>query len=1294
MADAQLGSLRVSLGLDSAQFTQSLTDINRRIRAVRSEFDATSDGTREYAQSLEGLRSRNDMLNRQLPLQRAAVAELRRQYELSRRETGETSAETEQLAIRYNRARNAVNRTETSIRNNTEAIREQTDVAKKAQDAIQKFGDKAKEIGGAFSATLTPAIAAMGAGMMKVADDAEGSTSRIQATLGITRDEASKLSDSARDMWEQGFGESMEEVEAGLLSVKQNMGDLNESDLEQVTKDAMTLAGVFDADVNEVTRAGQNLMKGFGIDSTKAFDLMAYGAQNGLNFSQEMFDNLAEYTPLYKDMGFSAEEYFQLLEKGSESGVYNLDYINDAMKEFQIKMKDGSKATADAMNQLPEFTQKMFKGFQDGKVSVKDMHNAVIKDLQGMDDQTKANQVGVGLYGTKWEDMEKDTMYALGNIDGALKGVDGSMKKSGENVDKTFSEKAQIAWRKAQSSLIPLGEELLKVADRVLPKVIDGIEWVTDKFENMSPAMQNIAIGIGAFALIIGPVIMAVGGIATAIGGLVPIVTTVTGAIAGAGGVAGALGAAFTILTGPVGLVVAGLALAGLAFYELDKAMDKPLIKSDIFTDKVSKSTQKAVGAYQKMDEEATLALDQMAFSQTTVTQKMADDLVAKYEAMGDKINTALDKSHERQKKKTQDLFAHNSALTEKEEAKILANMDKKNEEKKKRTDQAEKDIKKILDKASKERRALTEEERIQISGIQNRMQRDAVLAMSKSEEEQLIILGRLRNQSGIITAEQATKVVKNSLDQKNKSVAHAEKQYKDTVKQIEYMRDVTGVITAEQARNMIGKAKEQRDKSVTTAQDMHKKVVKEAKNQAGEHADQINWETGKVKTGWDQMWDKVSETWNWILGIFGIKPSKKKGKTEKAYNKSTGASSRGKGISEYANGTRNGRHAGGMALVGEEGAELAHIPGRGLSMLGVGGQQIVDLPKGSSVLPHRHTQQVMKQYGIPMYAGGVGDYFSTIMKGPSAVWDLAKGKFGLKDSLLPSYFTNAIGSPIGHITKLAKEKIKELISNWGFGGGDSGGSWKGGVAGPQQVQNWVKQALAMTNTPMDWLGAMMVKAKKESGYNPRAINLWDSNYRRGTPSKGLFQTIDPTFNAYKMKGMNDIYNPIHNTVAAIRYIKARYGTVFNTPGIKSMARGGAYKGYSTGGIIDKEHLAMVGEGNKKEVIIPLEQNRGRAIDLWQQAGHILGQFTAPQTSSVGSINSAISSGGNVTNNYNIYLDSQKGNNNSRNKETINVNIAPVPVYLDSHHLGEIMYQQVDSRQVASFQMKAMFKGG
>ncbi|WP_084484746.1 transglycosylase SLT domain-containing protein [Nocardia anaemiae] len=83
-----------------------------------------------------------------------------------------------------------------------------------------------------------------------------------------------------------------------------------------------------------------------------------------------------------------------------------------------------------------------------------------------------------------------------------------------------------------------------------------------------------------------------------------------------------------------------------------------------------------------------------------------------------------------------------------------------------------------------------------------------------------------------------------------------------------------------------------------------------------------------------------------------------------------------------------------------------------------------------------------------------------------------------------------------------------------------------------------------------------------ESAGDPNAINLWDSNAAKGTPSKGLMQTIDPTFNAYALPGHRDIWNPVDNIIAGVRYAIARYGSVSNVPGIQAMHQGGHYVGY------------------------------------------------------------------------------------------------------------------------------------
>jgi SLT domain-containing protein len=68
----------------------------------------------------------------------------------------------------------------------------------------------------------------------------------------------------------------------------------------------------------------------------------------------------------------------------------------------------------------------------------------------------------------------------------------------------------------------------------------------------------------------------------------------------------------------------------------------------------------------------------------------------------------------------------------------------------------------------------------------------------------------------------------------------------------------------------------------------------------------------------------------------------------------------------------------------------------------------------------------------------------------------------------------------------------------------------------------------------------------RESGGNPNNVNTTDSNAAKGTPSIGLAQVIQPTFNQYAVRGHNNIRNPVDNVAAAIKYIKAQYGNISN----------------------------------------------------------------------------------------------------------------------------------------------------
>ena len=171
-----------------------------------------------------------------------------------------------------------------------------------------------------------------------------------------------------------------------------------------------------------------------------------------------------------------------------------------------------------------------------------------------------------------------------------------------------------------------------------------------------------------------------------------------------------------------------------------------------------------------------------------------------------------------------------------------------------------------------------------------------------------------------------------------------------------------------------------------------------------------------------------------------------------------------------------------------------------------------------------------------------------------------------------------------------------------------------GGEDGPQGtgVARWrdsvVRALKANDIEPTDFrVSKILATIQRESGGDPNVQNNWDINAINGTPSIGLMQTIGPTFNAYKHPGHNNIRNGYDNLLAAINYIKHCYGTsdaAFN--------RVAAY-GYANGGLVHKNGVYELAEGDMPEYVIPTDiAKRGRA---WQLLTEAVARFAgdAPQ---------------------------------------------------------------------------------
>ena len=573
----------VTLKLFNQDFNQAMAETKSETTRLNKEFELQKQQMKLTATEAEQLAAKVEYLKAKQEIASRVTQETAAQYEKAKVQFGENSVEAEKFANKLleaqiaeqklaneiaqtnqqlDRARAAENQLETATEQATDSLKKQSQAAEETAKKLQDTGEAAKSAGEKM-AGITAAIGAVGAGSLLVATDLDSAMVKIQTSIGATEEDARQLGNVAENVWKKGFAGSLDEAAAALIQVKQNMRGLSGEELETATQNAIALSQTFEADVNEVTRAANNLMLNFGMDSQKAFDMMTAGAQNGLNFSNELFDNLTEYAPLWSDMGFSAEEMFGILSAGAENGVYNFDYLNDVMKEFGIRIADGSKATSDAMEGMTRDTQDLYLEFIRGNASAADMAKQIATDLSTLDDQVERNALGVALFGTKWEDLGGDVVLSMLSADAAMTDFTGKMEEMAKAQEESFGQRFQGNLRAISSSLEPLGLILMDIVERIMPNVTQAFQTASDIFANLSPNMQLVILAVAALIAAIGPLLIIAGTLIGSIGSIIGAFTPLFAAVTSAGGLMAFLstklaflGTALSALTGPVGLAV------------------------------------------------------------------------------------------------------------------------------------------------------------------------------------------------------------------------------------------------------------------------------------------------------------------------------------------------------------------------------------------------------------------------------------------------------------------------------------------------------------------------------------------------------------------------------------------------------------------------------------------------------------------------------------------------------------------------------------------------------------------
>ena len=435
----------------------------------------------------------------------------------------------------------------------------------------------------------------------------------------------------------------------------------------------------------------------------------------------------------------------------------------------------------------------------------------------------------------------------------------------------------------------------------------------------------------------------------------------------------------------------------------------------------------------------------------------------------------------------------------------------------------------------------------------------------------------------------------------KDEVIKSAKDKYRETTKTAEREYKENHTISRKQYRDIVNDAKDQRDgtireanrqyDSVTkTASDQHRKVSREIENQKNDvtrsamdeatgHISASQTEMQGVNSNYSSGYSRSGSIWNKFLdSIKGVlkffqQDTKNVPSVATGYAKGTGALTNDQ-----------------LAMVGEEGFELAHTP-RGYEIFGATGPEVRYLSAGTSILTHAQSKAAMAMNGgkMPGYAKGTGakvddfvddvedgaeDAIDLLGKGISEVWDWLKQKTGL-DNMLNSqpsfggvkrtthgtfdYAKDAVG-------KFIKKMADKFLESFGGGGGKMS---KGAFAEAAKVA----AALMHQSLSSADIEHLYWQALTESTVNPAQNGGYDDHDGTGLPI-GLFQFKLSTWNS-AMRHVPGNHHNIHSAVDQIMAVLAdsTWRSDFPPVGVK---RGWTPHGYANGGWADR--FAIFGE--------------------------------------------------------------------------------------------------------------------
>lgn len=446
-----------------------------------------------------------------------------------------------------------------------------------ASEHLNTLGNAAKAAGKVLATAMAGIGTAAGiaVAVTSVYTEHEKAANSLAAATGATGKELENLQSAMETVYQNNFGESIEDAASAVSLVSRNIKGLSNQEIAGATEAAIALRDAFEYDVEESTRAAAAIRKNFGGSAEEAFGLIAAGAQNGLDYSGELIDTINEYSSQFSKLGFSADGMFQLLQSGADGTAWNLDKVGDAVKEFSIRAIDGSNTTVAAFEALGYNAATMMDTFAAGGDGANQAFFDVLNTLMDMEDQVARDALGVSLFGTMWEDLGTEAMEAMANASAGAYDTMDALEQINAIKYNDLDSAMEGVKRQAEAVLVRIGEQLAPYAKEGLEYLANNVlPVVSSKLEEIVPVVIDAGKALwenrGTILALGSAVVTAVGAfkglqVATAAVGAVKNLSTIFKAAAQGGGLLNKVmsmgNVKLALIAGVIAVVAAGFVL-------------------------------------------------------------------------------------------------------------------------------------------------------------------------------------------------------------------------------------------------------------------------------------------------------------------------------------------------------------------------------------------------------------------------------------------------------------------------------------------------------------------------------------------------------------------------------------------------------------------------------------------------------------------------------------------------------------------------------------------------------------